>query len=135
MEQQEQVPPVAAPRRRSAAAETTVLTMEDTPYELFMKIHTQAYAATKEGTILDEQGFKDKAFNSYQQALELIDKALQISYGGGFSNDEVNKVEEIVYKMRMTRLVGWLALKEFENLGSSEVNTNRCIVLCLGRKC
>ena len=100
-----QTPPVAAPRRRSNCDNSTpsVVELTETPYEKFMKIHTQAYAATKEGTILDEQGFKDKAFNSYQLALELIDKALQISYGGGFSNDEVNKVDEIVYKMRMTR--------------------------------
>ncbi|CAG7725750.1 unnamed protein product [Allacma fusca] len=102
----EQEAPQAAPRRRNNNVSEDVvlqLQIDETPYEGFMKVHTQAYASTKEGTILDEEGFKDKAFNSYQKALELIDKALQISYGGGFSSQEVNKVDEIVYKMRMTR--------------------------------
>jgi len=92
-----EVAPVAAPRRRNANGEEGEQSCSreeelSTPWENFMKIHTQAYASTKEGQIFDEEGFKDKAFNSYQKSLELIDKAIQISYGGGFSTEELNKV-------------------------------------------
>lgn len=103
--------PVPAARRKTptsapATEESDVSTQkseEDVKADKFMELHALAYKSTSEAMKLDEERKRDQAFNSYQKSLELIDKAVSLAHTGGFPEERVAKVDELVYKMRMTR--------------------------------
>ena len=95
----EQDAPVAPPRKKTAESKSP----EEVKYDKFMSLHDEAYAVTSRALTLDEERNKEQAFSAYQKSLELIDKAVSLAHTGGFSAERVNRVDELVNKMRFKR--------------------------------
>ncbi len=98
MEQEQQDPPIAPPRTKTEGKSP-----EEVKHAKFIRLHAEAYTATTQAMHLDEERQKEQAFNAYQKSLELIDKAVDLAHSGGFPPEKVNRVDELVYKMRFTR--------------------------------
>ncbi|CAL8081356.1 unnamed protein product [Orchesella dallaii] len=111
MESQEG-PPRAPPRRRneerSGSSSLNTLELDGSEHpalraQEFHRLHRSSVEITAEAQTADEEGRKDDAFKSYSRALHFIDQAVLLAHQGGFAECDVNKVDELTYKLRITR--------------------------------
>jgi hypothetical protein len=107
-------PPVAAPRARrplrapSPPPEYRTLSFTSSAEESgraseFHRLYREAYAATVQAQNVDADGLNEEAFKGYERALLLIDETVALAHKGGFSGQDVNGIDELTLKIRMTR--------------------------------
>jgi len=100
--------PNRLPRAPSPPPEYNTLSFSSSPEESaraeeFHRIYRSAYAATVQAQNLDADGLNEEAFKAYEKALQLIDDTVTTAHKGGFSAQDVNKIDEMTLKIRMTR--------------------------------
>lgn len=69
----------------------------------FHRLHRSAVEMTLEAQTADEEGKRDDAFKAYNRALHFIDQAVILAHQGGFSESDVNRIDDLTYKLRITR--------------------------------
>lgn len=103
--------PRAPPRRRAEErsgnpSSLTSLDGSDHPAlraQEFHRLHRSAIEITAEAQILDGDGKREEAFKAYNRALHFIDQAVGLAHEGGFDDSDVNKIDDLTYKLRITR--------------------------------
>lgn len=69
----------------------------------FHRLHRSAVEITSEAQTADGEGKREDAFKSYSRALHFIDQAVSLAHQGGFDESDVNKIDDLTYKLRITR--------------------------------
>lgn len=137
MESQSQEPPKAPPRRRpeerygqgqdslsSISSGTSTIEFDGTEHpalraQEFHRLHRSAIEITAEGQTADADGRRDEAFKAYSRSLHFIDQAVSLAHQGGFPDSDVNRIDDLTYKLRITRKQILERVSDLQTGGSS----------------